>query len=270
MQMSSSSSSVYSVESLSWAEGFLWVGGSSSIKQFDTTGSTAVLTNDRSLSSAPYGLAWDGEYFWIGYYENTTINRIDIGEIGSPNSPPDVQLRYTPSNPTAGQSVSFDASSSTDPEGYITQYEWDFDGDGISDAQGENTSRVFEEPGQYHVNLRIHDNTGGINQTNRSITIDPPAITTVQEATTVKQRQRDDTLVTTVASSGSSVSPSEPPAQSANDRSQTSSQGNVGKEQTGTNDAAGKLSLLEIGASIATITVALAGGTRWVYRRIKK
>lgn len=58
---------------------------------------------------------------------------------------PGVQVEYThtPEKPHAGEEVTFDASSSEDPLGQIQSYEWDFDGDGSTDATGETAKWTF-------------------------------------------------------------------------------------------------------------------------------
>lgn len=61
-------------------------------------------------------------------------------------------------SPTAAQSVAFDGSSSSDPDGSIVGYAWDF-GDG-SHANGSNPSHVFTQPGNYRVVLTVTDNAG--------------------------------------------------------------------------------------------------------------
>ena len=54
--------------------------------------------------------------------------------------------------------VGFDASASTDADGNILNWDWDF-GDGSS-ASGESVDHTFNDPGSYTVNLTVADNDG--------------------------------------------------------------------------------------------------------------
>jgi PKD repeat protein len=63
----------------------------------------------------------------------------------------------------------FDASLSTDPDGSIISYSWDF-GDGISDA-GQNTSHSYSTPETYTVSLVVTDNDGEAGQDQQSIIV---------------------------------------------------------------------------------------------------
>lgn len=74
----------------------------------------------------------------------------------------DIRVGIEPSKPEAGQIVRFDASESRDPDGSIISYDWDFDGDGVSDAQGSNASSTFENPGVRQVLLKVTDNNGEV------------------------------------------------------------------------------------------------------------
>ncbi len=59
-----------------------------------------------------------------------------------------------------GVEVSFDASSSYDPDGYIVEYIWDFgDGRTLTTSKAVVT-HVYEEPGEYTVTLTVVDNDG--------------------------------------------------------------------------------------------------------------
>lgn len=73
-------------------------------------------------------------------------------------------FNYTPSsNIRSGDTITFDASSST-PSGGIT-YRWDFDGDGSIDATGRSTEWSFDEADTYTVELTVSDGTKSSSQT---------------------------------------------------------------------------------------------------------
>ncbi len=74
--------------------------------------------------------------------------------------PPTADFTFTPMNPSAGTSVSFDASDSFDFDGEVVRYDWDFDGDGKSDATGVAVEKTFPSSGSYDVTLTITDNEG--------------------------------------------------------------------------------------------------------------
>ena len=71
--------------------------------------------------------------------------------------PPEASFKYSPSSPIAGETVYFDASGSSDPDGQIVLYEWDFDCDDRH-ADDPTPQFVFEEPGRYDVTLKVTDN----------------------------------------------------------------------------------------------------------------
>ena len=56
--------------------------------------------------------------------------------------------------------VNFDASASDDSDGTITQYEWDFNDDGVIDATGVSPSWTYAGAGSYGVTLTVTDDNG--------------------------------------------------------------------------------------------------------------
>ncbi len=66
----------------------------------------------------------------------------------------------TPTTGEAPLTVSFDASGSSDPDGTISQYEWDFDNDGTVDATGATATHAYTNPGLYAAVLTVTDSTG--------------------------------------------------------------------------------------------------------------
>ncbi|MEL7313243.1 MAG: PKD domain-containing protein, partial [Pseudomonadota bacterium] len=70
--------------------------------------------------------------------------------------------------------VTFDASTSSDADGMIVSYDWDFDGDGVTDASGEVVSTTFTTPGINDVLLTVTDNDALQSQAAVGITVRPP------------------------------------------------------------------------------------------------
>jgi PKD repeat protein len=74
------------------------------------------------------------------------------------NLPPRPAFHHAPHEPEAGEPVRFDASGTSDPDGTVKEYWWDF-GDGIVDI-GNPISHVYAEPGDYTVALTVGDEDG--------------------------------------------------------------------------------------------------------------
>lgn len=75
------------------------------------------------------------------------------------NRPPVADVRVEPQVVIAGAAVIFDATTTRDPDGEPLYFEWDFDGDGILDAEGARVKyeRGFSSPGVYPVKVNIYD-----------------------------------------------------------------------------------------------------------------
>ena len=79
------------------------------------------------------------------------------------NAPPTADFTFTPADPDAGDPVTFNASGSSDPDGQIILYEWDFESDGVYDVVGADTRTVthtFQTAGSHDVTLRVTDDAG--------------------------------------------------------------------------------------------------------------
>jgi PKD repeat protein len=72
--------------------------------------------------------------------------------------PPVAAFTFTPTSPVTAQGVSFNASTSTDPDGTISSYAWTF-GDG-STGTGATPSHVYNTPGTFQATLTVTDNSG--------------------------------------------------------------------------------------------------------------
>jgi PKD repeat protein len=100
-------------------------------------------------------------------------------ESSGTNRRPVARFTATPTTVRAGQTVTFDASTSSDPDGSIVRYEWDLDGNGSYETNsGSNpvTSRSYASDGSVDVKLRVYDDGNGTDTEVHTITIgnDPP------------------------------------------------------------------------------------------------
>jgi len=98
----------------------------------DYDGSTKTDENDANL--------------WFTIFDNYDAPAANAGED---------QSAYT------GEKVNFDGSLSTASEGSsIVKFEWDFENDGIIDAEGENTSYIYNQKGTQTCRLIVTDSIG--------------------------------------------------------------------------------------------------------------
>ncbi|MFI7589619.1 PKD domain-containing protein [Spongisporangium articulatum] len=82
-----------------------------------------------------------------------------------PNQKPAAAFTSTATN----LSVAFDGTASTDPDGTIASYAWDF-GDGGTSTQAAPT-HVFASGGTYNVALTVTDNRGGTDTQTQAVTV---------------------------------------------------------------------------------------------------
>ncbi|QXE30420.1 PKD domain-containing protein [Microbacterium sp. HSID17254] len=112
---------------------------------------------------------WEGDPFWVGtideaavYSAPLTVSQVlqhyQLGDTGELNQLPTAQFTAA----TSDRSVAFDASASSDPEGPIAGYAWDF-GDGHT-GTGVAPTHEYDTAGTYTVTLTVTD-AGGLAST---------------------------------------------------------------------------------------------------------
>lgn len=94
-----------------------------------------------------------------------SLNTVSISDAAGTNKPPTAVFTYS----QIENVFTFDASSSTDPDGSITDYTWDF-GDGTK-ANGQISSHEFDTTSNAQIALTITDNAGGIAITYEALSV---------------------------------------------------------------------------------------------------
>jgi len=102
---------------------------------------------------------------------NDSDRAVPLSGTGVTNPPPVPAFDWQPSNPLVNETVTFNATNSTDPDGSIDTFEWDLDGNGTVDATGAVVNWSYQNPGNVTVTLTVTDNFGAVNVTNRTVPV---------------------------------------------------------------------------------------------------
>lgn len=135
-------------------------------------------------------LRWDGAN-WNTLPNPTTSNLYSLYMVSANNGwavgqlgtiiqwklgDPVASFNSSPVSPNVGETLSFDATSSSDPDGTIVHYAWDF-GDGNT-GTGMITAHSYSSDGTYTVTLTVTDNDGLTDTITLKTDVVPPIDTT--------------------------------------------------------------------------------------------
>jgi nucleoid-associated protein YgaU len=96
-----------------------------------------------------------------GGLSDSATQNVQISESVSDNRPPTAVISG-PTSGLVGQTLSFSGANSTDDDGDIVNYVWDF-GDGTTDS-GISVTHVYSAAGSYQVTLTVTDDGKGTDQ----------------------------------------------------------------------------------------------------------
>jgi PKD repeat protein len=132
---------------------------------FNSGASIAVYSWSFGDGSVGSGVSPTHTYARPGTYTVTLAVRDSFGLVSAPVSQqvtvdeaPSARLAATSRDPEAGLPVSFSGARSSDPDGSIVSYRWQF-GDGRS-GSGVSPKHVYSKPGTYSVTLTVRDSAG--------------------------------------------------------------------------------------------------------------
>ena len=95
----------------------------------------------------------------------------------TPNQPPVAAITSNVSSGVAPLAVSFSGAGSSDPDGSIAAYAWNF-GDNTT-ATGVTASKTFANAGTYTVTLKVTDNLGATATATKTISVSAAPVTTI-------------------------------------------------------------------------------------------
>jgi len=97
------------------------------------------------------------------------------------NLDPLATFTLTPEAAWTKQPIHLDASASSDPDGTIVAYEWDFDDDGAADASGATVETQYADAGTHTIRLYVTDEDGGTAAKEIVVTVEELSIVEPQE-----------------------------------------------------------------------------------------
>jgi hypothetical protein len=105
-----------------------------------------------------------------GKHRGQASHSIAVGGAGA-KQPPAASFTIAPAAPIVNQPVTF-TSTSSDPDGTISDQTWDLNGDGLYDNGGGATAlRTFATPGEYVIGVRVTDNDGLVSFASRTLQV---------------------------------------------------------------------------------------------------
>ena len=93
----------------------------------------------------------------------------EVEIVDSANQAPVAVINASTTNAEVGESITFDGSQSSDPDGEIVAYLWNF-GDGV-EGINETETYAYSAPGLYSVTLSVTDENGAVGQTTTPVNV---------------------------------------------------------------------------------------------------
>jgi len=91
-------------------------------------------------------------------------------------SPPQASFNYSPPDPYAYETITFNASASNDPDGTIVSYRWDFGDSNITTVTDRIITHFYADCGNFTVTLTVTDNDGLTDSRAANVTVLNPAL----------------------------------------------------------------------------------------------
>jgi len=141
------------------------------ISNFSATGTAQVyqLTSANTISHLP-DLSFSGST--VGFTAPAQSITLLVLPAGTPNTPPIAAASGTPTSGTVPLTVNFSSSGSSDPDGSIAGYIWNF-GDGTAASTNPAPSHVYQSAGNFTAVLTVTDNRGATAAAQVAITVNP-------------------------------------------------------------------------------------------------
>jgi PKD repeat protein len=143
--------------------------------EWDLDGNGSYETSSGATATTSKSFATPGNRtIGLRVTDNSGATATTTQSLSVQNRAPTASFTATPATALTGAAIAFNAAGSSDPDGTIAKYEWDFDGNGAYETDAgttASTSHAFAAAGTITVGLRVTDNSGDVATTTRTVTI---------------------------------------------------------------------------------------------------
>jgi PKD repeat protein len=143
--------------------------------EWDLDGNGSYETNTGATATASQAYATPGNRtVGLRVTDNSGTTATTSVVLTVQNRAPTAAFTFSPNPALSNATITFDASTSKDPDGTIAKYEWDLDGNGSYETNGgtkATTTHVYTTVGARTIGLRITDNSGATTTTSQSVNV---------------------------------------------------------------------------------------------------
>ena len=174
-------SEIYNPSEEKWQSSFYYIGAAVAGPSFQNESFRLKIKNEkadfRGEADITVKLRETGQSGYIEF-----IDRIQISEpsASSTNQLPTASFVVSPATSTVGEAIIFNAASSTDSDGTITSYIWDFGDNTTSTEIKATTTHNYSISSDFLVSLIVIDNNNATNSATTTIAITTPEPSTLE------------------------------------------------------------------------------------------
>ena len=106
-----------------------------------------------------YFTVWIGILLILTFTFSFAVYATTAGKASTANLPPTSSFTFSPLAPMPGDIITFDASASHDPDGYIIGYRWDFGDGNVLTTVNPTATHSYPVDGAYTVELTVTDDS---------------------------------------------------------------------------------------------------------------
>jgi YD repeat-containing protein len=143
--------------------------------KWDLDGNGSFETDTGASATATKSYATSGNVqVGLQVTDNDDASGQDTSTVAVTNRAPTASFTASPNPVPTGQSVTFNGSASSDPDGTVANYKWDLDGNGSFETDTGATpqaSRTYTALGSVTVRLQVTDNNGSTGTTSQALLV---------------------------------------------------------------------------------------------------